>query len=150
MRTPSHVDAIAARDLHPALAFGARKHVERLKSELGESESLLQISWSTSPNFATGLLALTDRRLVYVRKIVFLPAFRIRVTPLEDIAAVNESMGAVGVVRSEVELRSGERIDFRFTPEATNREAIIDLLRVLPDERRKKVRPGDVDIRQGP
>jgi hypothetical protein len=142
-----HVDLIAQRDLSPAVAWVVRRPLNALASELEKSERLLQLSMSASRYFATGLFAITDRRVLYLSKRRFRGS-TVTAINLEDIYSIEVRRGFAGVWTIYLTCGNRSRAKFIFTDEATHREKIIELLEVLPGERRQAVSGRDCTSRE--
>jgi hypothetical protein len=135
------VAAIAERDLDPRVAFMLNRELRRLGSELRNSERLVCLAMTKSPYLATGVFALTDERVVYVRKPLLGRKFRTKSIRLEDVMTIETRMN-LDVLTIFVPIYRDGRQRFSFTPEAKNREQIAALLRSLPHERHARLRRG--------
>jgi hypothetical protein len=88
----TNIAAIAERDLDPRVAFILSRELRRLALELRESERLLCLAMTKSPFLATGVFALTDQRVLYVRRPLLGRRFRIKTIGLEDVMTVETRM----------------------------------------------------------
>ena len=139
------ITAIAERDLDPRVAFMLNRELRSLASQLRNSERLLCLAMTKSPYLATGVFALTDERVVYVRKPLLGRKFRTKTIRLEDVKTIETRMD-LDVLTILVPICRNGRLRFSFTPEAKNREQIAALLRSLPNERHARLRRGGGDV----
>jgi len=122
------INDAAARELGAGFSWVLRRELERLKTELHDSERLRLLAVAGAP-VAGGLLAITDTRLIYLRKRLGLPIMRFVQFPLSAIEAVRVEKNPTDVLTVSIVTHESRCLELNLTRDAKNRESVISALR---------------------
>jgi len=114
------------RDLGVGHAWALRRELERLKADLQDAECLRVLDIAGAP-VAGGLLAITDRRLIYLRKRVGLPIMKRLEAPLSAIEDVRVEKSITNVMTVTVVAGGSRRIQLNLK-RSLNYERVIQAL----------------------